>query len=366
MISTDHAAAHLDIDLGAIADNYRRLAERAGTAECGAAVKADAYGLGIREVAPALATAGCRRFFVAHLDEGIELRSVLPQADIAVLHGPWAGSEAEFLRHRLIPVLNEPGQIAAWSALARRNGGLEAYLHIDTGMNRLGLAPAELRALAAAPDRLSGIAISLVISHLACAEDAESAMNEAQRHSFDDLRALLPALPASLANSSGIFRGPAYHYDLVRPGAALYGINPTPGQPNPQREAVRLRGRIVQIREIDSAETVGYGAAFRAPRPCRIATVPVGYADGYLRSFSNRGTAFVAGLEVPVVGRVSMDLITIDVTALPQTAVKVGDSVDLIGGGVPLDEAATRAGSIGYELLTALGRRYARRYRQPT
>jgi alanine racemase len=362
MISPEQAGAHLHIDLDAIVGNYRELARRAAPADCAAVLKADAYGLGAARVGPALAAAGCRQFFVAHLSEGAALRAVLPNADIAVLHGPLPGTEPEFLRHRLTPVLSEPGQVDAWGRLARESGGLEAMLHVDAGMNRLGLAPADVAALGQAPERLDGIAVRLVLSHLASAEAADDPMNRAQRQRFEALRAQLPPAPASLANSSGIFLSRDFHYDMVRAGAALYGVNPTPGTPHPLREVVRLRGRIIQLREIDTAESVGYGAAFRAQGPCRIATVPVGYADGYLRALSNQGLAYVAGMEVPVVGRVSMDLITIDVTATPPGAVNVGDFVELIGGGIALDDVAERAGTIGYEILTALGHRYARIY----
>lgn len=366
MTSTDRAAAYLDIDLGAIAANYRELARRSTPARCAAAIKADAYGLGAAEVAPVLAAAGCQQFFVAHIDEGIALRTLLPDVEIAVLHGPWPGTEVEFREQRLIPVLNEPGQIERWAKLGRSGDRpLPAILHLDSGINRLGLAPADVETLAAAPDRLAGIELRLAMSHLASADTPDDPMNDAQRRRFDMLRAKLPDLPASLANSSGIFLGPDFHYDMVRPGIALYGGNPTPGAPHPLHEVVRLKGRIVQLREIDTDEAVGYGAAFRAQERRRIATVPVGYADGYLRSLSNRGTAMAAGIEVPVVGRVSMDLITIDVTAVPPGTLGPGDTVDLIGNGVALDDLATQAGTIGYELLTALGRRYARNYRRP-
>lgn len=365
MTSVDRAAAYLDIDLGALAANYRDLAQRVAPARCAGVLKADAYGLGADEVAPALAAAGCMQFFVAHLEEGIALRGILPEADIAILHGPWPGTEPDFVAHRLVPVLSTREQVDGWSAIAREHGGLAAFLHVDSGMNRLGLSATDVDALADDPTLLAGIDLALILSHLACADDAAHPMNEEQRDRFNTHRLQFPAIPASLANSSGIFLGPDYHYDLVRPGVALYGVNPTPHAPHPLRAVVHLRGRILQLREIDTTEAVGYGAAFRAQRPSRIATVPVGYADGYLRSLSNRGTAVVAGVEVPVVGRVSMDLITIDVTDVPASAVSVGDSVDLLGGGITLDDAAERAGTIGYELLTALGKRYARSYRKP-
>ncbi len=360
---SDRAGAILTIDLDAIVGNWRALGARLGGAECAAVVKADAYGLGAARVAPALAAAGCRTFFVATLDEGLALRDLLPEARIVVLGGAIAGSEADFAARNLVPVLNSLDQIARWAALAQSRGApLDAVIHVDTGMNRLGLPGDELDRLAAEPERLAGLAPALVMSHLACAEAPENPMNEAQRRAFEAARARLPATAASLANSSGIFLGPAYHYDLARPGVALYGVNPTPNKPNPMAEVVRLQGKIVQVRDVDSPQTVGYGATHRVTAPGRIATVPVGYADGYQRSLGNRAYAAIGGVRVPVVGRVSMDLITLDVSALPPEAAQPGALVDLIGGGCPIDEVAGWADTIAYELLTGLGRRFARRY----
>ncbi|MBT3331776.1 MAG: alanine racemase [Rhodospirillaceae bacterium] len=369
-----HAGAILEIDLAALAANYKILRDRADGAVCAAVLKADAYGLGADRVGPALAAVGCRDFFVAHLGEGISLRQILgPGPTIYILHGPMvqtgSGVEDDFLDHDLIPVLNSPEQLEQWAAKGRKLGQpLAAALQIDTGMNRLGLSAAETSALSDAPERLGGIDLRFVVSHLACADEADHGMNLEQRQAFDRLRAMLPATAASLANSSGIFLGPDYHYDLVRPGIALYGGNPTPGQPNPMKEVVRLTGRILQVREIDTPQTVGYGATHRATGPRRIATVPVGYADGYLRSLSGRGMGGLAGVSVPIVGRVSMDLITLDVTDVPPAAARPGALIDLIGGGgiavddVAVDNVAARAGTIGYEILTSLGHRYCRRY----
>lgn len=229
-------------------------------------------------------------------------------------------------------------------------------------MSRLGLSPAEVEALAAAPERLQGIDLRYLVSHLACAEEADNLMNARQRHAFVAARGKLPPAPASLANSSAIFLGPEYHFDLARPGVALYGVNPTPDAANPMAEVVRLKGKITQLREIDTPQTVGYGATYRAPGRRCIATVPVGYADGFPRALSGRGRGSIAGVSVPIVGRVSMDLITLDVTEAPDGAARVGALVDLIGGGVPIDEVAASAGTIGYEILTNLGGRYHRRY----
>jgi alanine racemase len=358
------AGAILTIDLDAVADNYRRLCEKLDGAACAAVVKADAYGLGMARVAPALARAGAQTFFVAQLDEAIALRGMLPvEVEIFVLNGLAAGPATEFRAQRVHPVLNSLGEIDAWSAAAREAGtGLPAAVHIDTGMSRLGLPADEVAALASDHGRLAGIDLRYLVSHLACADTPEHPLNAEQLAAFKDVRARLPGAPASFANSSGIFLGAQYHFDLARPGVALYGVNPTPGKPNPMRQVVRLQGRILQLREIDPPRSVGYGATHRAAGSTRIATVAVGYADGYLRSLSNRGSAWLGDRRVPVVGRVSMDLITLDVTGVSAEATRPGALVDLIGPSLSADEVAEAAGTIGYEILTSLGRRYRRLY----
>lgn len=356
------AGALLTIDLDAIAANYRRLRAQLTTASCGAAIKADAYGLGAEHVGPALARAGCRDFFVAHLDEGVALRPYMPDAAIHVLNGVLPGEEAEFAEHDLIPVLNSLPQLDRWARWGRQHGALHAALHIDTGMSRLGIEEPDIDLLVQDPDRLTGIELSLVISHLACAEEPENPMNAAQRAAFQHARGRLPRVRASLANSSGIFLGPDYQFDLARPGAALYGVNPTPGRPNPMLPVVRLEGRIIQVRDIDHPRTVGYGAAHSIRRRSKIATVAIGYADGYLRSLSGRGMCRLAGFEVPIVGRVSMDLITVDVTDVPADQAVEGAVVEAIGHEHTVDDVAETAGTNGYEILTSLGPRYRRRY----
>ena len=362
MTTSRHAGALLEIDLGAVRANYRRLQAELGPTACAAVVKADAYGLGAAEVAPALAAEGARTFFVAHLDEAIALRAVLPQAaEILVLNGLVPGAEAEHVAHRVLPVLNSLGQVDAWAAAARRVGrSLPAALQVDTGMSRLGLPDAELDDLAADPRRLEGIELRLVMSHLACAERQDAAMNRAQLDRFTKARRRLPAAPASLANSSGIFLGPDFHFQIARPGAALYGLAPVAGAANPMAPVVRLKARIVQVREIAAGTAVGYGAGWTAARPSRIATVAVGYADGYLRSLSHRASARLRGHILPLVGIVSMDTATFDVTGLPEAV--EGAFVDLIGPGHGADALAGEAGTIGYEILTGLGARYARSY----
>ncbi|HVL75695.1 MAG TPA: alanine racemase [Noviherbaspirillum sp.] len=350
--------------MGAVCSNYRLLRAQAPLAECAAVLKADAYGLGAEAVGEALAAQGCRLFFVAHLEEGIVLRAALPAAaQVFVLHGPVPGSEREFLRHNLVPVLNTPGQIDAWRALARSVGrALPAILQVDSGMARLGLTPVEVDALLERGDGLRGIALRYLMSHLACAEEQAHPMNAAQLARFTQLRSRFPAVPASLANSSGIFLGPRFHFDLLRPGAALYGIAPVAGAVNPMRPVVRLQAGVIQVREIEGGASVGYGARYRAPGRRRIATIAAGYADGWLRSLSGRGSAVIDGKKLPMVGTVSMDTCALDVTDLPAARVQPGTLVDLICADQPVDAVAAMAGTIGYEILTSLGSRYRRRY----
>ena len=347
----------LEVDTKAVVANWLSV-RRGATA---AVVKADAYGLGADMVAPALHAAGCRHFFTAHPSEALAIRDSLPGAMLGVLNGLWPGMEPEFAERDLTPVLGTLDEIARWAAHARALGQrLSTILHVDTGMNRLGLDARELDVLAGDHSRLDGLDVRYVMTHLVSAECPDDPINERQRACFAAACARLPTSPRSLANSSGLFLGPAFESDLARPGAALYGVNPTPGRANPQRPVVRLRARVLQVREVEIGESVGYNAQWTAKRPSRIATVSVGYADGYLRSLSNGTVAYFDGGAVPLVGRVSMDLSTFDVTDTP--ALAAGDWLDMIGpGGV--DALAHDAGTNGYEILTSLGRRYQRVYR---
>ncbi|HLZ66814.1 MAG TPA: alanine racemase [Aliidongia sp.] len=358
------AGAVLTIDLAALRDNYRLLQGRLGAAQCAAVVKADAYGLGAARVATTLSRIGCRHFFVAHLQEGVALRAALPaEAEIFVLNGLMPGAEAACLDAGLTPVLNSLAQVDGWAALSRRRGrALPAVLQVDSGMARLGLAPAEVDLLARDPARLGGIAVRAVMSHLACADEPYHPANRAQLAMFEAQRRRLPPAPASFANSSGIFLGSDYHFDLARPGAALYGVAPVPGAPNPMRAVVRLDARVIQTRAIAAGDAVGYGHAFRAAAPTRIATLAVGYADGWLRSVGPGGQAYVGDRALPIAGRVSMDSLTLDISALPADMLQPGDFVELIGPHQSIDAVATAAGTIGYEILTSLGGRYVRRY----
>ena len=364
---TRRAGAILTIDLGAIAANWRGLrdAGRAGgkPVECAAVLKADAYGTGAAIVGPRLAAEGCRQFFIAHLDEGIALRRVLPEHPIYVLNGLMSGTEPDFVEHDLTPVLNHLGQLNAWRAAAQRfNRPLDAVVHVDTGMHRLGFSQEEAQVLVNERGRLRGLRLALLMSHLVVSEEPANPINGEQLSRFRAFVKAMPGAPSSLANSSGIFLGPDYHFDLLRPGAALYGINPLPGQPNPMLPTVTLSARILQTRRIDAMQTVGYGAAWRSARPSRVATIALGYADGYFRTLINRTHVHLAGQRVPVIGRISMDLVTIDVTDVPEAECQPGALVEVLGPNMTADDLADYARTNAYEVMTALGRRYARLY----
>jgi alanine racemase len=362
------AAATLTIDLGAIVANYRYLAERVAPAACGAVVKADAYGLGAAKVAPALQAAGCGRFFVATLDEGLALRRVLrPSATIFLLNGLPRGTAATAAGANLVPILASLGQLEEWRRFCRATAPKPAALQLDTGMSRLGLSEADMARLAADPSLLDGMPLLHVMSHLACADEPAHPMNRKQLDRFRAVTGRFPWPAAGrpslgLASSSAIFLGAEYHFDLVRPGAALYGLEPIIGQANPMEPVIGLQGKILQIRDVDLDMTVGYGATHQFGGPSRLAVVGVGYADGIFRSLGNRGAVFVAGERAPIVGRISMDLMTVDVGHLPVAACHPGMLVDIIGPEQSVDDLARAAGTIGYEVLTAFGKRYDRRY----
>jgi alanine racemase len=359
--------AILTIDLDALTANYRRLRDLASPAECAAVVKADAYGLGMAEAAPALVRAGCKTFFVATLGEAKALRALLPHVTIYVFAGLMPGTAELYRAHDLRPVLNSAEEIREWASYAAsQDEKLPCAVHLDSGMNRLGLSAAEVDQVADA--RLwQAMTLSLVMSHLACADEAQHSKSEAQRMIFDRLRARLPAALASLANSAGILLGRAYAYDLVRPGIALYGGKPSRQGENPFHPVVHLKGRILQVRNVAPGETIGYGATRTLHETARVAVVSVGYADGFFRSLSTGDgetglMVYLGARAAPILGRVSMDLITIDVTGVPEEISCRGGWVELIGPNVSAQDMAHHAGTIDYEVLTNLGRRAARRY----
>jgi alanine racemase len=362
------ATGVLTVDLDAIVANWRKLEKTAVPAECAGVIKADAYGCGVDQVARALANAGCKTFFVASLDEARAARVALPSAAIYVLDGFFQNCGDAFAKIDARPVIGDLYELAEWDVFCRRSGWAGgAAIHIDTGMNRLGLTIAEAQGII--PRITAGDhGITLVMSHLACAEALNHPLNAKQLATFREIASLFSGVPASLSNSSGVYLGPQFQFDLVRPGAALYGVNPTPEADNPMQPVVDLKARIVQIRNIDKGNSVGYGGTWNARRPTRLAIVSAGYADGYFRvGGSNDGTrgaeVVVAGKRCPIAGRVSMDLIAVDVTDLEKNAVRRGQMVTLIGEGITVDELAHHFGTIGYEVLTSLGPRYARVYK---
>jgi alanine racemase len=364
--SEAEAGGLLTIDLAALQTNWERLGRKALPVECGAVVKADGYGCGIEEVGRALGKAGCKTFFVADLSEARRLRAAAPgDAVIYVLDGALPGSGPGFAEIDARPVIGSLLELAEWDrfvAGSQWRGG--AAIHVDTGMNRLGMSVEEAVALAPRIQR-ENHGFTLLMSHLACAETPEHPLNAKQIHLFREIRVQFRGLPASLANSSGIFLGESALCDLVRPGVALYGVNPTPGKPNPMLPVISLQARILQVRSVAKGETVGYGGTWTAKSPSRIAVAAVGYADGYPRAASAaRGASvIVAGKHCPFAGRISMDLMAIDVTDLPEGEVRRGDYATLIGGDISVDDVAAFGGTIGYEVLTRLGRRYHRLYR---
>ncbi len=360
----------LEVSLPAIQRNWKKLAARAAPADCAAVVKANAYGLGMAEVAPALWDAGCRNFFVATLAEGMELRRVFTEAlslpfplkeeegyepALYVFHGARAGERKEFAAHGLIPVINEVSELEHW-----KDSGAFA-LHVDTGMCRLGVTP---EAAAVIAQKALGMKHKpgLILSHLACANEPGNPKNAEQLAAFRQALALFPGMRASFANSSGVFLGKDYHFDLARPGCSLYGISPNTAIANPMENVVTLSAPVLQYRTLARRESVGYGATATAEAGRVLATVELGYADGYLRSLSNKAVGFAGGVEVPLMGRVSMDMVSVDVTDVP-ASLRTGDlRVTFIGDALPVDAVAEAAGTIGYEIFTRLGRRVRRIY----
>src|SRR5438105_10214852 len=362
------ATGVLTIDLDAIVANWRKLEKTAVPAECAAVIKADAYGCGADPVARALARAGCKTFFVATLEEARAARAALPSAVIYVLDGFLQNCGDAYAKIDARPVIGDLNELAEWDVFCRRSGWRGgAAIHIDTGMNRLGLTVSEAQGIV--PRINAGDhGITLVMSHLACAEALNHPLNAKQLATFREIFSLFTGVPASLSNSSGIFLSPQFQFDLVRPGAALYGINPTPEADNPMQPVVDLKARIVRIRNVERGDSVGYGGTWTARRPTRLAIVSAGYADGYFRAAgSNDGTrgaeVVVAGKRCQIAGRVSMDLIAVDITDLEKNAVRRGHMATLIGEGITVDELAHHFGTIGYEVLTSLGPRYARVYK---
>jgi alanine racemase len=369
-VSPDLACGRLTIDLSALAYNWRALAAMSAPARPGAVVKAGAYGLGIHPVATTLYKAGCRDFFVAQPQEGVEVRAILPDAKIYVITGLLKGSEREFAWHRLIPLVSSKEQLSAWIDTVSRTAAQPFGLHVDTGMNRSGLTQAE--ALAADTSALKTAGLSLIMSHFACADDPSHSMNSEQLESFQKVRTVFSGIESSLANSAAIITGLAKGTGLTRPGIAMYGGEAVNGMANPMKPVVTAEARIIQIRHAKKGETVSYGATVTLERDTKIAVAAVGYADGYHRgggagvalrqTGSPLGFGGVGFHRLPILGRVTMDFTMFDVTDVPDYTLGNVQWIELFGHTIALDEAARAAGTIGYELLTSLGRRYHRTY----
>lgn len=356
--------AVLEVNLTNLADNYRILKQKAGDAEVAGVVKANAYGLGLAPIAQTLWKAGCRHFFVAQLEGGIDLRQILPDAHIYILTGPLGNESETFHHHNLIPVLNHLGQVYEWRRyLHEVKEKLPAILHVETGMNRLAITEHDWPELF----NLIDFPIEYIMSHLACADEPQHILNQRQLNKFTGFIKQLPEhlkdVKKSLANSSGHFLGKDYIFDMTRAGYSLYGGNPTPYKKNPMRPVIKLKARIIQIKDVTPGTPVGYSATYNAPRKSKIATLAVGYADGILRSLNQNGEGqvYLGSQAIPIVGRISMDLINVDVTEL-RPKVQVGDYLDILNEHQTIDDLAHTAGTIGYEVLTSLGMRYDRVY----
>lgn len=356
------------IDLGALRRNWQSLASEVKPAECAAVVKADAYGLGATAVVPALNRAGCNTYFVATLDEARQVRALAPKATLYVLDGLMPATAPQFAEAGATPILSSLDQIEEWAAFAKSGKKTQnAALQIDTGLNRLGLSTDDVAAFAGRKTEFEPLDVTLIMSHLASADDPGTAKNEAQRQTFLKALEALPRARASLAASDGLMLGKNYHFDLVRPGYALYGGQAFQGRPTPVEPVVTVMSKVLQVRNLKPGDSVGYSETFKAQRPMTIAIVAAGYADGIPRHASattneQRGCVAIDGTIASMIGRVSMDLIAIDVTHLAKDSVSRGTPVELIGPAISLEQAGQAADTIGYELLTNLSRRFERLY----
>ena len=367
------ASNRLTIDLGVLADNWRKMDSLSGKARAAAVLKANAYGIGVEPAATTLYRAGARDFFVASVEEGVMLRPSVPDGRIYILAGMWPGNEPLFFDNGLVPIINSDEQLAFFMSALSERGDHPCVLHVDTGMNRLGLSATEALALAGDPSRPASFSPVLVMSHLACADDPNHPLNRRQLQAFQTVTAAFEGVESSLSNSAGVHLGPEFHFDVTRPGIAVYGGEAVNGMANPMQPVVSAEARILQIRNVRTGETASYGGSAQFSRDSRVAIVAIGYADGYHRSVSGGGVTlrqatpsgafgFLHGQQVPHLGRVTMDLSLFDVTDLPQDAVRPGDYIELFGRNVAIDDVARAGGTIGYEMLTSLGRRYERAY----
>jgi alanine racemase len=358
----------LTLDLDALAQNYTYLCTEANGAQVAGVVKANGYGCGAAAAASRLYQEGCRLFFVATFQEGLSLRAEakIEEATVAVFNGSTSQEKTSFKLDRLTPVLNSYAEYIDWMEFWQSAGDQADYiLHVDTGMNRRGMTLEDAKKIAT-HSASSEIPPRLVMSHLASADDPSAPFNAEQRRRFKKIEAYFPSLPRSLANSAGIFLGADYCLDVVRPGIALYGGQPVTGQTLPLKPVAHLHAPVIQIHDLEPGESVGYGQTFKVGRKSRIATLPLGYADGILRSIGNnefrQGFAYLSGRRVPLVGRISMDFTTVDITDVAPKLAQIGTYVEILGCHISVDELGTMAGSFGYEILTGLGDRYRRQY----
>ncbi len=385
------SGGRIALDLGALKSNYRLLQTHSGAAETAAVVKADAYGLGVQYIVPALVAAGVKTFYVAQIDEGIEVRKLAPNARIFVIYGAPKGTETILSDHKLLPLICSAEQLDRWGQHIRKTGAPQAYgLHVDTGMNRSGLTMSEARLVGMHSDVLKASGLCHIMTHPACADEPDHPLNSKQIAQFQELRSLFSNIESSYANSAALLSGGSYGGDITRPGIALYGGEALNDVPNPMKPVVKAEARIIQIRYAKAGETVSYGATETLKRDTKIAVCAVGYADGYHRSIglktgqnapgndtplarSQYGTnadsvrnehgsraGFVCGRHVPILGRVTMDFTMFDVTEVPDAQLDEAQWVELFGQNITLDDVARAGGTIGYELLTSLGRRYER------
>ncbi len=356
----------LDINLAALRENYRIFKNRVDeNVRVAASVKANAYGLGALEVVGALIKEGARDFYVANLDEACALRAHYKDIKLYILNGYFENYAQNYLDYDLIPMLDALPEIEQFRLFSKKHGGgLKAALHFNMRMNRLGLSASEQSELVNNPDLLSGLDIVMISSHFACADEADHPMNVLQRDLFAKMAANFPNATACMANSSAVFLGNDYHFDMVKPGASLYGVNPTPCKPNPMKAVVSLKAPIIKTRTVYKDAVIGYNTTYKFEKDTAVATVGVGYADGLLRSLSNQGGFYWNGIRCPIRGRVSMDLISVDLSAVPESLrPKQGDYLEILGEHQSVDELGHDAGTIGYEILTSLGDRYERIYK---
>lgn len=351
----------LTIDLKALRANYRTF-KTMGSAEAAGVVKADAYGLDVEPVVQALLKEGCTQFFVATPDEGAAVREIAEDAQIAILGGLYQGGEDFYLDHHLIPVINALEEMKRWRDYSdAQNFALPYWLHVDTGMNRLGLSAEDTKQIIDDPYMGDPLHMIGLMSHFACADEKDHALNKAQAEAFAAIAKHFPDAQKSLCNSSGAFRDKAWHHDLLRPGYALYGGNPTPETANPMKSVVTLNVPVLQTRKIKKGESIGYSATHSFTAADETATLALGYADGFFRAASSKASVYFKGQACPVLGRVSMDLVSIGIGHLENKPVQ-GDMIEILGPHQGVDALAAACGTIGYEILTSLGRRYGREY----